>query len=75
MAAQEELVAYATRFLPNPAGRITRSTNYVILGMLVEQVTGQPLAQQMRQRIFEPLGMRQTFFLPQETAIGVHWHG
>ena len=40
-----------------------------------EQVTGQPLAQQMRQRIFEPLGMRQTFFLPQETVQGTLAHG
>jgi D-alanyl-D-alanine carboxypeptidase len=72
----EELVAYATRFPPNPAGRWDySSTNYVILGMLVEQVTGQPLAQQMRQRIFEPLGMHQTFFLPQEAVQGTLAHG
>lgn len=72
----EELVAYATQFPPNPADRWDySSTNYVILGMLVEQVTGQPLAQQMRQRIFEPLGMRQTSFLPQETIQGTPAHG
>jgi D-alanyl-D-alanine carboxypeptidase len=72
----EELVAYATRFPPNAAGRWDySSTNYVVLGMLVEQVTDQPLAQQMRQRIFEPLGMRQTFFLPQETVQGTLAHG
>ena len=72
----EELVAYATQFPPNRAGRWDySSTNYVILGMLVEQVTGQPLAQQMRQRIFEPLGMRQTFFLPQEPIQGALAHG
>jgi peptidoglycan/LPS O-acetylase OafA/YrhL/CubicO group peptidase (beta-lactamase class C family) len=72
----EELVDYATQFPPNPAGRWDySSTNYVILGMLVEQVTGQPLAQQMRQRIFAPLGMRQTSFLPQETVQGTLAHG
>jgi D-alanyl-D-alanine carboxypeptidase len=72
----EELVAYATQFPTNPAGRWDySSTNYVILGMLVEQVTGQSLAQQMRQRIFEPLGMRQTFFLPQEPIQGTLAHG
>ncbi len=46
------------------------STNYVILGMLVEQVTGRPMAEQMRQRIFEPLGLEHTFFAPYEPVRG-----
>jgi D-alanyl-D-alanine carboxypeptidase len=36
--------------------------------MLVERVTGEPLARQVRQRIFDPLGMRHAAFLPQEPA-------
>jgi D-alanyl-D-alanine carboxypeptidase len=34
------------------------NTNYVIAGLVVEQVAGQPLLDFLRQRIFEPLGMR-----------------
>jgi D-alanyl-D-alanine carboxypeptidase len=65
----EELVAYASRFPQRAIGRWDySSTNYVLLGMLVERVTGQPLAQQVRQRIFDPLGMGQAAFLPQEPA-------
>lgn len=33
------------------------NTNYVLLGMLAEQVTGQPLGQLITDRIFTPLGM------------------
>ena len=46
------------------------STNYVILGMLVEQVTGKPLAEEMRQRIFDPLQLTHTFFAPDEPLTG-----
>jgi peptidoglycan/LPS O-acetylase OafA/YrhL/CubicO group peptidase (beta-lactamase class C family) len=42
------------------------STNYVILAMLVEQATGRSLAQEMRARIFDPVGMTHTYFSPDE---------
>ena len=53
------------------------NTNYVILACLVEQVSGRPFAQYMREEIFEPLDMRQAMIysrvtdpdIPQE-AIG-----
>ena len=35
-------------------------TGYVILGKVVEQVTGKPLGDSMAERIFEPLGLRNT---------------
>jgi CubicO group peptidase (beta-lactamase class C family) len=47
------------------------STNFVLLGMIVEQATGSSLAREMRQRIFEPLGLEQTFFTPDEPIDGV----
>jgi D-alanyl-D-alanine carboxypeptidase len=36
------------------------NTNYILLGMIVEKVTGQPIAETFRQRLFDPLGMAQT---------------
>jgi len=33
------------------------NTNYVLLGRIIEQVSGEPLAQFLRKRIFEKLGM------------------
>ncbi|MEU8512590.1 serine hydrolase domain-containing protein [Kitasatospora sp. NPDC048722] len=38
------------------------NTNYLLAGMLVERVTGHPLAQELDQRIIQPLGLRHTYF-------------
>ncbi len=35
-------------------------TNYVILGMVLEKVTGQPVKRLLRTRVLEPLGLDQT---------------
>jgi D-alanyl-D-alanine carboxypeptidase len=76
----QELVAYATRFPPSfaPGARDRwdySSTNYVILGMIVEQATGHTLGQELRQRIFEPLALRQTYVVPEDTVEGPQAHG
>jgi uncharacterized protein YbbC (DUF1343 family)/CubicO group peptidase (beta-lactamase class C family) len=39
--------------------------NFIILGRLVEKVSGQPLDAFARSRIFEPLGLRETRFRPE----------
>ncbi|MEU7577657.1 serine hydrolase domain-containing protein [Streptomyces sp. NPDC041068] len=52
------------------------NTNYVVAGMIVEAVTGRPWAQEVHERIIEPLGLRSTFtpgtspYVPQPTALG-----
>jgi uncharacterized protein YbbC (DUF1343 family)/CubicO group peptidase (beta-lactamase class C family) len=38
--------------------------NYFLLGDIVRRVSGRPLDQFARERIFEPLGMKDTSFLP-----------
>jgi CubicO group peptidase (beta-lactamase class C family) len=38
--------------------------NYILLGQLVERVAGMPLERFAQQRIFGPLGMRDTGYLP-----------
>jgi D-alanyl-D-alanine carboxypeptidase len=78
--APDELVAYAAQhpsaFQPGAKNRWDySSTNYVILGMIVEQVTGNSLAQEMRQRIFIPLELEHTCFPPDETVQGVQARG
>jgi CubicO group peptidase (beta-lactamase class C family) len=50
---------------------------FALLGQLVEDVTGEPFADAMRARLFEPLGMRHTDFLRSERveaqlAVGYH---
>ncbi|MFK4068851.1 serine hydrolase domain-containing protein [Streptomyces sp. NPDC029674] len=63
----------------DPAGERRWSysnTNYVVAGMLVEAVTGHPWAQEVHERIIEPLGLRATFtpgtssYVPRPTATG-----
>ncbi|MFD0883589.1 serine hydrolase domain-containing protein [Streptosporangium algeriense] len=36
------------------------NTNYIVLGMLIERITGRPYATEIRERILRPLGLRHT---------------
>jgi CubicO group peptidase (beta-lactamase class C family) len=48
-----------------PGSRFTYSdVNYMLLGAVIEKVSGQPLDEFARRRIFEPLGMKETGFRP-----------
>jgi D-alanyl-D-alanine carboxypeptidase len=40
------------------------STNYLVLGLIVERATGKTLARELRDRIFRPLGLHDTMFVP-----------
>ena len=69
-----QLVALSAR-RPRSAGFAYSSTNYVILGMLIERVTGRPYAAVLRERITGPLGLRSTRFEPSGRIAGAHAHG
>jgi D-alanyl-D-alanine carboxypeptidase len=45
------------------------NTNYLVLGMLAEAVGGEPLADQIRARFIEPLGLGNTWYQPTETSL------
>lgn len=45
------------------------SGDYFLLGIIVERVSGQPLPQFARERVFEPLGMTRTHFEEDPTRI------
>lgn len=49
----------ATKFAPGSAWEYSNS-GYCVLAMVVEKVSGKPFAEFLRQRIFTPLGMRNT---------------
>ncbi|MFG2563613.1 serine hydrolase domain-containing protein [Streptomyces sp. NPDC048496] len=38
------------------------NTNYVLAGLIVQKVTGRPLAEEMEQRIIKRIGLRHTYF-------------
>lgn len=76
------------RTLPFQPGAEFRysSGDYFLLGMTIQRVSGQSLAEFAQKRIFEPLGMKRTFFEQDPTSIlehraighykprGVEWH-
>jgi D-alanyl-D-alanine carboxypeptidase len=48
--------------MPRKTGFYYSNTNYVILGLVIEQVTGRPYAREVERRIIEPLGLERTAF-------------
>jgi CubicO group peptidase (beta-lactamase class C family) len=54
----------------NPGQRWEYSLGVDVLGRLVEVVSGKPLDEFFRVRIFEPLGMKDTYFYPPENKLG-----
>ncbi|WP_433161776.1 serine hydrolase domain-containing protein [Kribbella sp. CA-247076] len=51
-----------------PGERWMYSTGSHVLGVLIARVTGQPLEEFLRERLFEPLGMRDTGFTASDPA-------
>jgi D-alanyl-D-alanine carboxypeptidase len=76
--APRGLIALGTRhpplFAPG-AGLAYSSTGYIVLGLIVEAVTGRPLAAELRQRIFAPLHLRATSLDAKPRITGRHAHG
>jgi len=61
---------YQTRLVAPPGQRFIYSDlGFVVLGKVVEKVTGQSLARFSQENIFAPLGMNSTGFLPQQDVI------
>jgi CubicO group peptidase (beta-lactamase class C family) len=46
--------------------------NFILLGAIVENITGEPLDDYMQQHVFGPLGMADTHYLPVAKACGPH---
>jgi D-alanyl-D-alanine carboxypeptidase len=69
----EELVeigfSYPPDFSPGDGFQYS-NTNTVLLGMIIEQLTGQPLEQAFQERIFVPLGMSNTL-LPERSSAAI----
>jgi len=69
-------VALAEGPVARPGERfVYASTNYVLLGMVVERATGTSLESQLRNRIFEPLGLGDTSFTQSRRFPGRYAHG
>lgn len=53
----------------NPGTRFEYSLGVDVLGRLVEVLSGKPLDEFFRTRIFEPLGMKDTYFFPPDNKV------
>ncbi|WP_030759858.1 serine hydrolase [Streptomyces griseus] len=52
------------------------NANFVVVGMLIEELTGRPVADAYQQRIFQPLKLRDTSYVHPDTRIrGLHVRG
>ena len=59
----------ALPLLFNPGDRFEYSLGVDLSGRLVEVVSGKPLDEFFRTRIFEPVGMKDTYFFPPENKL------
>ena len=59
----------ALPLLFNPGDRFEYSLGVDVLGRLVEVVSGKPLDEFFRTRIFEPIGMKDTYFFPPDNKL------
>ena len=65
--------ALTTPLESGPGERFSYSDiNFILLGALIEKVTGQALDVYVEQHVFEPLGMHDTHYLPPAKACGPH---
>ena len=44
------------------------NSNYILLGFIVEDITGKPVLQLLHEQILDPLDLKNTFFIPYEPA-------
>ncbi|MFC9330682.1 serine hydrolase domain-containing protein [Kitasatospora sp. NPDC057015] len=74
----QELLAYAFRhpnvFAPGTAFQYS-NTNYILLGLLVEKLSGTPLADFIHQRVTGPAHLRRTLFPTGAEFPSPHAHG
>jgi D-alanyl-D-alanine carboxypeptidase len=74
----DRLLAIANEHAPNskPGARWEYSnTNYLVLGLMVEAVTGHPLEAELKRRVFDPARLPSTAFDTRPTIPGPHLHG
>ncbi len=51
------------------------NSNYLLLGLVAEKVTGKPIVELVQERVFRPLGMTRSFVADEMTVIPDRAHG
>lgn len=68
------VIAHEPAFPPGAEGKYC-DTNYILLGMIIEQVTGKTVEEEIQTRIIEPLGLTNTSFPTKPAMTGEYSHG
>lgn len=66
LKSNTDLLNYLKENKPHMLGAVGRgfaynNTNYALLALIIEQVSGRPFEEFMQKRIFDPLGMKNTY--------------
>lgn len=66
LLSNQDLLAYMIKYKPAPESLPDRhysycNTNYAILALIVEKITGTPFPEYMKREVFEPLGMTHSY--------------
>lgn len=76
--APEQLVAAGLampRKFPPGHGFDYSNTNFVMLGLIIERVTGKPFSYSLQTRIFDPVGMSESSYPDSNGLPDPYWHG
>jgi len=65
-----EAICSTNLLYPPGTGRIYDDLGYILLGLIVESITGLTLDKYCEDKIFEPLGMSETMFVPPKSLLG-----
>ena len=72
----EQLVKFSIHKIIEPDTEFHyNNVNYILLGMLIEKVTNNPLSNEIKRRILQPLGMSHTFMLTELKMPTPYAHG
>lgn len=72
----DRALAKPTLFAPGTDWRYS-NTNYIVAGLVVQQVTGRPVGEEITKRVIEPAGLRHTYWpnVGEQTIRGKHPRG
>jgi D-alanyl-D-alanine carboxypeptidase len=71
---EEILERVAEPYFPPGQGWHYSNTNYLLLGLVIEKASGQSVSEAMRELLFAPLDLQQTWFAAEESIPGPRAH-
>jgi len=67
---EEGLAFVQAPYFPPGSGWAYSNANYILLGMIIEEATGSPVATELRNRLWNPLNLNSTFLAVEEAIAG-----